>query len=217
MHRSGSRTKTRIGFRVLVFLAGACLAGSVQAQLIKCTDQNGKVYYGTTTPKECLGKPTTELSGQGNVKKQNEGILTPEQIAEREAARKKKIDDEKLAQEEKRKSQALLNTYSSEKDIEDARARTLKENEQAIKESEKRIADGNKRKKALDNEKEFYKNRALPQKLQEDITRNEIELRDQQGLLEAKKKQDVTINAKYDDDKRRYLQLTKGVATQSRK
>ena len=102
----------------------------------------------------------------------------------------------------------MLNTYSSEKDIDDARARALKEAELAIAETEKRIAGAQKRRKELESEKEFYVKKPMPLRLKQDIANNEIEIKNQTELLDAKKKEISVINAKYDSDKRRYVELT---------
>jgi len=123
-----------------------------------------------------------------------------------------KIEDEERSKEERRKNLALLNTYSSEKDIDDARARALKEAQLAIEDTEKRIAGAQKRHKELETEKEFFVKKPMPLKLKQDITNNEIEIKNQTELLDAKKKEISTINSKYDEDKRRYVELTSGKA-----
>ncbi len=205
------------GAMLVAAAAGLLAVSHSQAQMIKCQDAKGKVYYGTTMPKECLGKPSEELSKSGQtVVRRNEGALTPEQIEARDAERKKQAEAEARAQEEKRKNTALLNTYASEKDIDEARSRALKENELAIKETQKRVADGEKRHKELDGEREFYKKGGMPPKLQQDIRNNEVELANQKELLQAKVKQVALINAKYDEDKRRYQELTRGQAAARR-
>lgn len=190
------------------FLALAAAPASAQSHMYKCKDAKGKTYYTQTPPAECLGKEMDELSTQGRVLKKREGALTPEQLAAREAEEKRKKEEEALAREEKRKNQALLNTYSSEKDIEEGRQRALKQSEQAAKEIEKRIAESQKRAKALAAEKEFYLKKPMPKKLQDDIKNNDMDLKTQEVALAAKKKELGEINAKYDEDKRRYLQLT---------
>lgn len=188
----------------------ACADAAAQQHMYKCVDARGKVYYTQVPPKECLGRETEVLTGQGRVTKRIEGALTPEERAAREEERKKQQEQELAAREEKRKNQALLNTYSSVKDLEDARERAIKENEQAIHETEKHIVDAQKRKKTLDAEKEFYVKKPMPPKLVQDIRDNEAEIKGQHNLLETKKKQVAQINAKYDDEKRRYLELTRG-------
>ena len=181
---------------------------AAQQRMYKCVDAKGKVYYTQVPPKECLGMDTQEISRQGRVTKRTEAALTPEQQAAREEERKKQGEREIAAREEKRKNQALLNTYSSVKDLEDARGRALKDNELAVQETSQRIAGAEKRKKGLDAEKEFYLKKPVPPKLAHDIKNNEIDLKGQQDAMAAKKKELGDINAKYDEDKRRYLELT---------
>jgi hypothetical protein len=192
----------------LILLAFAAGPASAQSRLFKCKDGKGKTYYTQTPPAECLGKEVEELSKQGRVVKKQEAALTPEQLAAREAEEKRKKEEELAAKEETRKNQALLNTYASEKDIEDGRQRALTQAEQAVKEIEKRIAEAQKRTQALAAEKEFYLKKPMPKKLQDDIKNNEIESKVQRDALAAKQKELGEINAKYDEDKRRYLQLT---------
>ncbi|TAK70564.1 MAG: DUF4124 domain-containing protein [Betaproteobacteria bacterium] len=189
-------------------VALAAEPASAQQAVYKCKDSKGKTYYTQTPPAECLGKEMDELSKQGTVVKKREAALTPEQIATREAEEKRKKEDEERAKEEKRKNQALLNTYSSEKDIEDGRQRALRQAAEATKEIEKRIEEAQKRAQKLAAEKEFYVKKPMPKKLQDDIKNNEIDLKGQQDAMAAKKKELGDINAKYDEDKRRYLELT---------
>ena len=201
----------RAGLLLCALMALPMLAQAQASRIYKCTDAKGKTYVTQTPPPECLGRPTEVLNNRGTVVGRDEGVLTPEQQAKRDADAKKKAELEAAAKEERRRATALLNTYSSEKDVEEARARALKENEDAITQTNKKIVDALKRQKDLAGEKEFYAKKAPPAKLTQDIQQNEIDLKNQQELLEAKKKQVATINAKYDDDKRRYIELTKNL------
>ncbi len=193
-----------------VLLALAAASATAQQRLYKCKDDKGKTYYTQTPPAECLGKEMDEMSRQGTVLKKREGVMTPEQIAARDAEEKRKKEEELAAKEEKRKNQALLNTYSSEKDIEDGRQRALKQAEAANKETQNRMAEAQKRAQALAAEKEFYLKKPMPKKLQDDIKNNEIDIKGYQDALSAKQKELSEINAKYDEDKRRYAELTGG-------
>ena len=196
----------------LICLTLLAAAPAMAQRMYKCVDAKGKVYYTQVPPPECLGRETDVLNKSGAVTKRTEAALTPEQIQAREAERKRKFEEEEKSREERRKNQALLSTYSSEKDIDDARARALKENDAAISATEKRIEAAMKQGQKLESEKEFYAKKSLPPKLVEQIKSNEIELKTQQDTLQVRKKQASTINAKYDEDKRRYLELTRGKA-----
>lgn len=212
--------------RIAIALPLAAFASLAVAQALKpttyrCVGKDGKKYYGSTIPRECLGQPIEQLSAQGTVIRRMGGQETEEQRAAREAEAAKKREEDALAKEEARRNRALLATYTSEKDIEEARARALKENQTAIKGIEARIADIKKRQAGFTKEMEFYKEPTgkagakpkaapkAPPKLLDDIHQADVDLQAQQNLLETKKKEDEGINAKYDEDKKRYLELTK--------
>ncbi len=200
-----------------MFLCSTLLAvapAAAQERMYKCVDAKGKVYYTQVPPPECLGRDTQELNKSGTLIRRNPAAipLTPAQEQAREAERKKKLEEEERSREERRKNLALLNTYSSERDIEEARTRALAEAQGAIEDTERRIAGAQKRHKELEAEKEFYVKKPMPFKLKQEIANNEIEIENQFALLEAKKKEISTIKAKYDEEKRRYVELTSGKA-----
>ena len=203
--------------RTMVFLCSTLLAlppAAAQERMYKCVDARGKVYYTQVPPPECLGRDTQELNKSGTLIRKNPAVipLTPAQEQAREAERRKKLEDEERSREERRKNLALLNTYSSEKDIEDARTRALAEAQGGIEDTERSIAGAQKRRQELESEKEFYVKKPMPFKLKKEIANNEIQIRNQTVLLDAKKKEISRINAKYDADRRRYVELTGGKA-----
>jgi len=105
------------GGLLVLALASPASQGQPASRIYKCTDAKGKVYVTQTPPPECLGRPTDVLNRRGTVVQRDEGILTPQQQAQREAELKKKAEMESAAKEERRRAAALLNTYSSEKDV----------------------------------------------------------------------------------------------------
>jgi hypothetical protein len=201
----------------LITVAAACVllaAGPAAAQkLYKYTDPaTGKTVYTERLPAEAAGKANEQLNRQGTVVKRESAAPTADELAAREADRKRKLDEEAAAREERRKNQALLNTYASEKDIDEARARALAANDEAIKDAERKLAEAQKRQKQLAGEAEFFQKKPMPSQLKLDIQNNQSELRTHGELLDAKRKDTAAINAKYDEDKRRYVELMKGGA-----
>jgi len=127
---------------------------------------------------------------------------------EAELARKRELDT--AAKEESRRNRALLATYTSEKDIEEARRRSLAENQKTTIEVQLRIEGIKKDQVRLAKELEFYQGKNKPPaKLLEELKNAEIDVKAQEDLLAAKKREISTINAKYDDDKKRYTELTR--------
>lgn len=198
---------------LLLLVCAAALAGPAAAQkLYKYTDANGKIVYTDKMPSETAGKPNEQLNRQGTVTKRNEGALTPDQLAAKEAERKRKLDEDMAAKEEKRKNAALLNTYSSEQDIAEARARAIKANAEAVEEAERKLADAQKRQKELAGEAEFFQKKPMPAQLKQDIQVNVTAIASHTELLDKKKKEIDAINAKYDEDLRRFRELVKSGA-----
>ena len=109
--------------------------------------------------------------------------------------------------EEARRNRALLATYTSEKDIEDSRTRDLRNHDRGVQEVQKRINDIKKRQAQFEKELDLFKSAGKgepPSRLKEEITNAQIDLKAQETLLDAKKKEAAGINARYDEDKRRY-------------
>jgi hypothetical protein len=200
----------------ILVLAAVLASFAAQAQqIIKCVGRDGKTYVGSTMPPQCAGQATDQMNKQGQVVKRTEAMLTPEQRAAKEAADKVRKEQEAEAarkeKDEARKNKALLSTYGSEKDIEVARSRALADNEKAVKQTQDKIAQIEKAGAALKKELEFYSGKNKPPaKLATDIQSNAIDRKAQEDLLAAKQKEVEVINAKYDEDKRRYLELTRG-------
>jgi hypothetical protein len=198
--------------RTLLFLFCALLAAAPAAaqKLYKYVDSEGRVRYTDRPPIDMSGRASEQLNSQGTVIRHNPAALTPEQVAAQEAERKRKAEADALAREEKRKNMALLTTYPTMADLDDAHARALANNVEARKQVETRIADLKKRQEMLQKDAEFYRSKPLPAQLKRDMFELEADLKAQSELLAAKNGEVDLINAKFAEDKRRYLELTKG-------
>jgi len=190
----------------------APLAALAQPQTVtyRCTAKDGKKYYGSTIPRQCMGQPIEQLNARGMVVKRMDAEGDEKARAEKEVelARKRELDT--AAKEESRRNRALLATYTSEKDIEEARRRSLAENQKTTLEVQLRIEGIKKDQVRLTKELEFYQGKNKPPaKLLEELKNAEIDIKAQEDLLAAKKREITTINAKYDDDRKRYLELTR--------
>ena len=216
MHPTGFprvRIMRRLKIMIALGLFAAALPLALQAQTVRCVGKDGKKYFGQTVPAQCVGQAVEYLDKSGNVIKRVAAALTTEQRAAKESEERKNAEAAAVAKDEARRNRALLETYSTEKDIDYARQRTLRDNEVVVKEIEGRIGQVEKRRQELKKEMEFSQGKNKPPaKLAQDVANNEIDLNSQQSLLNAKKKEVDSINAKYDDDKRRFLELNKGAA-----
>jgi len=191
----------------------ALLPLAADAQSYRCTGKDGKKYYGQSVPPQCLGVPVEQLNAQGMVVKRFDAAASAAEREKKTADEEERKKREAVSKEEGRRARALLATYTSEKDIEQARSRALQENEAAVKDIEKRIAGLKKRQDELKKEMDFFQGKNKPPaKLELDMKNAEFDIKTQEDLMGKKKKEDEQINARYDDDKKRYNLLTKGGA-----
>ena len=195
---------------MLALLAVPVVALAQAALTYRCTGKDGKRYYGSTIPKQCVGQPIEQLNKQGLVVKRIDAEGDEKERAAKAAELEKKRETDTLTREESRRNRALLATYTSVKDIDQARSRALAENQKTSIEVQARIEGIKKERGRLTKELEFYSGKNKPPaKLLEEIQNTDIDVKAQEDLLTAKKREVATINAKYDDDKKRYLELTK--------
>jgi hypothetical protein len=177
----------------------------------RCTSKDGKKYYGQTVPPACFGQPLELINKQGLMVKRIDPEGDEKARLAKEAEAEKKRELEAAQKESMRRSRALLATYTSEKDIEDSRNRDLRNHQRSVQEVEKRIEDLKKRQAQFQKELALFQEAGKgqpPARLKEEIVNAEIDLKAQQSLLDAKKKETVAINSRYDEDKRRYLEAT---------
>jgi hypothetical protein len=204
---------------VAATLAAGFALGTLVAQAqpasgsYRCVGKDGKKYYGQSVPPECIGMPVEQLNREGMVVKRFDAQASAAEREKKAAEDEERKKREAISKEEGRRNRALLATYTNEKDIDAARTRALKDNQGAVADIEKRISGLKTRLNELKKELDFYtgKNKP-PAKLAQDIQNAEFDIQTQEQLLAAKKREVDQINQRYDDDKKRYLELTKGSA-----
>jgi hypothetical protein len=197
--------------RITLVIAIAAMPLLAQAQSYRCVGKDGKKYYGQSVPPQCLGMPVEQLNPQGMVTKRFDAAASAAEREKKQADEEERKKREAISKEEGRRNRALLATYTSEKDIDEARRRALQENEAAVSDIEKRIAGLKKRQVELKKELDFFQGKNQPPaKLKDDIRNVDFDIKTQEELMATKKKEVAQINTRYDEDKKRYIDLTKG-------
>jgi len=191
-----------------------------EAKSWRCVAKDGRKYYGATRPPQCMDVATEALSAQGMVIGRIEAPLTPEQRAARDAAAKENAaaleaqrQAEAAAKAQARRDQALLQTYADERDIESMRHRAIADNQRAAQQVEARIAMLKKRQEALAKEGAAIKAGGKQRdNYEQDVKAVAYDLQLQQQLLESRKREAAAINARYDEELRKYRELTRAAA-----
>jgi hypothetical protein len=192
---------------LLVLLAAFSLPAS--ADFFCCQDPaNGRRACGDTLPEICRGRAYKVLDKSGNVIREVGPPLTPEQKLAQQAEAQRKKEQDELAREQRRKDQALLDTYSSLRDIDIAQEKAESDVKLSITNAEAQIQNLRLKRKKFEDEAEFYKKKALPAELDKSLQTTAHEIKLQEELRDLKKNDFSTIKAKYDGDRKRYIELT---------
>ena len=205
---------TKLRHLAALLLAGLATAGAAQeatpaGSFYCCTDATGRRACGDLLPPQCSGLPYRVFNRQGVLIREVGRPLTPEEkAAQAEMARQAK-QMEAHAREQRRKDQALLETYSSLEDVDRMQARAETEVTSAINAAETKIAEARKRRKKFENEAEFYPNRPLPPEVAKGLRDEDAEIKAQTELVDAKKRELELIKSKYAEDRRRYIELSR--------
>ncbi|HEY6898942.1 MAG TPA: hypothetical protein VI279_16905 [Rhodocyclaceae bacterium] len=202
------RTKLSLASFVLAL---AALPGVAQAaRMFCCEDEKGARNCGDALPEACRNRAYNEFNERGVKVRSVEAPLTEAQQAIRDAEIKKKKEEDRLALEQKRRDQALMSTYATDKDLDVARDRQVAEAERAVKQAQEKLDAANKAKTKIAKDQEFYKGKALPAELKDSVKRNEAEIAAQQKAVESKLKEIEDIKARFETDKKRLRELRGG-------
>ena len=199
-----------INYRLFVALViGMTFSLPAAAKMYKWVDDKGTTHYGETIPPEYANKDRTELNKAGRVVDKKE-VLTPEERRAKELEDTRKREDEEAAVEQKRRDKALLNTYSSVKEIDLARTRNLQQVEARLNSINSQLKMAGDNLAGLQKEADGYTSasKQIPASLQEDLQESQARLNKLKQDMEKSRAEKATVEARYDAEKTRYKELT---------
>lgn len=187
-------------------------SGGRSTGIICWTDNNGRqVGCGYTVPPEYANNPTRELNARGVTVKKSDAVLSGEalRLKQEEEARRKAEEQERAAQ--RKRDQALLNSYTSEREIDARRDRDIGQLDLTIIGLETHLkqmrASEAELRKRLDA---FAKSgKPPPQQLTEDVARVASETSDTERQISQRRNEQEALRAKYNEIRLRYLELTR--------
>jgi Domain of unknown function (DUF4124) len=183
------------------------LSTNAHATTYKWVDDQGVVHYTDKLPPEAINKGSVELNKQGVPIKKTEPALTPEQRRAKEAEEERARAAAKIRDEIERKDRALLQTYTTESEIDLARSRALGTISAQVQSAQAYSANLNKRRTELNTRLAALGDKPVPPQLERERTNVDEELAKQSDLILAKQREIAIINARYDADKLRWQQL----------
>lgn len=175
--------------------------------MYKWTDDRGVVHYSDQMPPESVSKGATVLDKQGRSVRKIEPAPTAEQRRASEAEAERQREQAKTDAERARRDRALTQSFSSEAEIDVARARAISTVDAQLKTLQAYIADMGRRKQELEKRKAALGAKPLPAALDNEINSVTEELARQTALFAQKKETLVAVGKRYDADKQRWQEI----------
>ena len=206
----------------MVLLAAGALQGTALAQsggdgprgsgIYTCTTPDGRRLTSDRPIVECSTREQRILNADGSLRATLPPFLSPEERAIQDA-RDRKAAAERAAQLDAiRRDRNLMQRFPNEAAHQRARLSALDDGNKAMRISELRIKDLAQERKPLLDEAEFYKGRALPAKLKQQLDANDAGVEAQLQLIENQKAELVRVNSRYDAELARLKRLWAGAA-----
>ena len=195
----------------LVFALGAFQAQAQTGKIVCWKDKAGKtVGCGDKVPPEYQDNATKELNKRGITVNASDPALTPEQKKTLQAEADRKAAENQHAAEQKRKDKALLDTFTTVKEIDLKRNRDIQLIESNIEAQQTNLKNANDRQADARNRIEQFKkeNKPVPAPTQEEYDRSEAAKAKIQAQITQKRKDITDLNQQYDDMKKRFAELT---------
>lgn len=195
--------------RFVLMLSLALASQTVWATMYKWVDDKGEVHYSDTLPPQAVNSSTSELNKGGQVVKSRAAALTPEQRKAQEDAEKAKQEAAEKQKEQARHDNALLDSYTTEADIDMARDRNLQATQVLIDSTQVRIKSIQDRLAGLNKTAGSFtaQKKPVPDDVATDIKASQAEIKRLQDNIQKHKEAMLAIKARFDADKARFHEL----------
>ncbi len=188
----------------LLFAAAAVIAAfstGANAKLYKWTDEKGITHYGEVIPPEYAGQDRIQFDDKGREVK-------PKQARDPSTL----VQEDQATIDQKRRDQALLNSFSTADEIDLSRDRSLQQINARIDGIQTRLktAEGNLSGYQQEKETRLKAKKPVDKSLEDDIARSATTIDQLKGDLAKSQAEAGVIKARYDADKQRFLELKGG-------
>ena len=201
-----------LGSAIPGLVAAASPPGNKATGIVCWSDNNGRpVGCGYTVPPEFANNPTRELNNRGVTVRKTEATLGGEalRIKQEEDARRKVEDQERAIQ--RKRDDALLNSYTSEREIDARRDRDIGQLDFTILGLETYLKQVRTREADLRLRLEGFQKsgKPAPQQLTDDFNRASSEGTDTERQIAQRRSEQESLRTKYGELRQRYLELTR--------
>ena len=203
------KSRTSCHLALVLCAVGLLPTGAAEARVYCCKDARGQQVCGDVLPASCADRSYRELNSQGATVKQIDAPMSDAQRAKRDADTKKAVEDEKVRQEQRRRDTTLLNTYTSEREIDVARDRRVADIEELLtrlREQKQTLTD---RQKKLETDAAAFagKNKRVPSHIKDRLDTTTEDLRLIAENIAAKERDLTDTRKRFEEDRTRFREL----------
>jgi len=188
------------------WVALVSLLPAANAATYKWTDEDGKVHYSDKAPQDAA-KGAAVLDKQGRQVKKIEAPPSPEAIKAKAEEDARQKAEAKARDDQARKDRALMQSYTSENEIDLARQRAVSTLETQITSAQAFSETLQKQQKAIAARKQSYAGKPVPIELERESASVEEELSRQNILIRQKNEELTMVAEKYDTIKQRWREI----------
>jgi hypothetical protein len=178
-------------------------AGKSSSGIVKWVDDKGVTHYGDSLPPQYSGRDNSVMNSQGVTIRRNEAV-DRDQKSQGQAT----LDQQ-------RRDRALLATFSNKEEIDLARDRNIQMDKTALQGLQQRMESAKQRLAVNQKAARVYEQRRqpLPADLARDLKDNQADIAKIEDQIAQRKKNITATQTRFDEDKRRYIELKDSEAT----
>lgn len=178
--------------------------------IYSCITSDGRRLTSDRLIAECNHREQRILNTDGSLRAIVPPAMSPEERTAYEARERKAAAERAALADAVRRDRNLMLRYRGEAAHQQARENALDDVSKSMRISELRIKDLTAERKPLLDEAEFYKGRALPAKLKQQLDANDASVEAQHVLIENQKAELVRVNRNFDVELTRLKKLWAG-------
>ncbi|MBI3188606.1 MAG: DUF4124 domain-containing protein [Gammaproteobacteria bacterium] len=197
-------------FQIVSLLILSSMAATTQAAMNKWVDDKGQVHYGDEVPPQYLNQKRAVLNEQGVVvktyKSQEQLEKEKKEQAAEESVKKARLIESKA---QDLRDRVLLETFTSDRDIEIARVDRVSAIDSQIQLAESNIKEGERKMTEVNARiSEIEKSgRTVPDNLFKQRDSVSRQLESNYKYVETKQDERKDLNKRFDDDQKRFREL----------
>jgi hypothetical protein len=193
-------------------LPDASAQGAPRGNVFTCVNAAGRTITSDRMIAECMDREQRVLARDGTVVRVLPPSLTAEERAAKDERDRKLIEEKKAREEAVRRDRLLVQRFPNEGEHQKARDAALEDVRSAMAASQSRIAELARERKPLTEEAEFYKGKALPPQLKQQLDANDAAVAAQRDAQANQQAELERIGKRFDTELAHLKRLWGGAA-----